>query len=430
MNDARINHKWRGSLIEVAKTVSRYRARSKIKTSQPTLHFPQSVLTSSEAFWLAALALLTALVFFANKILLFTEFNNWALVAYATDFIKASATDKYVIRLLNTPNALFTLIYIYLRVVFPFLNSYTLYKLILLACVTLNIYLLIRLSQYKNAYLILLPIIFGYVLVGGMTHYYIALTLFFLALLLYESGRNSPLKTFALALLSYHAHFMGFFSLMLLVLYKEGVRKAILYSVIPMILFVSYKYQYSDAYHIGFNYDLENHILSIRRLLLPSMTDDNSNLYILLFSGLLNLLFLSFVTYMLFARYFIPQDQKAFALMLGLLVIYLLVPATVSGSGSNIHERLIVPFLAIAIHLTKEKPLDRRPIVLFTGLLLVNIWLYHFYYGVKGPDYRNPLLNKEATGSFMNAAQDILNGKPVDAIDVKVFTTGLIGIKQ
>jgi hypothetical protein len=217
---------------------------------------------------------------------------------------------------------------------------------------------------------------------------------------------------------------------MLLVFYQEGMRKAILYSVVPLILFVSYKYQYRDAYQLGFNYSLSNHFLSVRRVLLPSMTDYNSNLYILFFSGMLNLLFCLLMTYMVFARYFIPQDQKAFALMLGLFLIYFLVPATGLGSGMNIHERLIIPFLAIFIHVTKEKQLDRRPIILFAGLLLVNIWLFHYYYETKGPDYRNPLLNKEPTGFSMSAAQDIIKGKPVDAIDSEFFTSGLVEFKQ
>jgi hypothetical protein len=159
------------------------------------------------------------------------------------------------------------------------------------------------------------------------------------------------------------------------------------------------------------------------------MTDYNSNLYILIFSGVLNLFFFLFMAYMVVARYFVPRDQKAFLLILGLLVIYFLVPATVSGSGVNIHERLIIPFFAIFIHLTKAKHLDRRPVVVFTGLLLVNIGLFHYFYESKGPDYRNPLLNKEPTGFSKNAAQDIINGKPVDAIDADVFTSGLVGHK-
>ena len=387
MDDAHATWKWRENLITQAKKawLSNLTA-SRAGTSLTAPGFPQHiVLTRSEAFWFVALSAFSALVIFANKVLLFTEFNNWALVAYATDFIKSSTTQNYVLTLLNTPNVLFTMIYIYVRDVFPFLNSYTLYKLILLACVILNIYLLIRLSRYKNAYLVLLPVMFGYVLVGGMTHYYLALTLLFLALLLYETGNNSPLKTFALVLLSYHAHFMGFFSLMLLVFYKEGMRKTIVYSIIPLILFVSYKYQFnSGAYHAGFNYSLSNHFLSIRRVLLPSMTDYNSQLYILLFSGALNLLFCLLMTYLLLTGYFIPQDRKALALTLGLFFIYFLVPATIFNSGTNIHEKLIIPFLAIFIYVTTEKRLDRRLIVVFTGLLLVNIALVHHYYEIKG----------------------------------------------
>jgi hypothetical protein len=221
MNKACTDRKRLKVFIDYTKdALSNEQALRKISISPTSSLFQRKILTKSEAFWFAALSALTAFVFFANKILLFTEFNNWALVAYATDFIRSSASEKYIIGLLNTPNVLFTLVYIYIRDLVPFFNSYTLYKSILLACVILNIYLLIRLSRYKPAYIVLLPTMFGYVLVGGMTHYYLSLTLLFLALLLYESGHNSPLKTFTLALLAYHAHFMGFFSLMVLVLYK------------------------------------------------------------------------------------------------------------------------------------------------------------------------------------------------------------------
>jgi len=49
----------------------------------------------------------------------------------------------------------------------------------------------------------------------------------------------------------------------------------------------------------------------------------------------------------------------------------------------------------------------------------------------EAPDYRDPLLNKVPAGFSMKAAQDIIDGKPIDAIDsANIFTTGLIAIKQ
>jgi hypothetical protein len=196
------------------------------------------------------------------------------------------------------------------------------------------------------------------------------------------------------------------------------------------MLFVSYKFQYKDAYNIDFRYGLTLHFLSVRRLLLPSMTDYHSNLYILLFSGLLNLLFCLYIGYMIFAGFFFPRDEKSFALLVALAIIYFLVPSQIAGSGVLINERLVLPFLAILIHVARVKTLDRRPIILFTALVVVNIGLFHHYYEVKGPDYRNALLNKEWTDLSMRGAQDIIEEKPVDAIDSAViYTTGLVGTK-
>src|SRR5205085_10069947 len=123
---------------------------------------------------------------------------------------------------------------------------------------------------HRSPYIILLPVVFGYVLVGGMTNYYISITLFLLAMLLYEEGNNSFLKLSVISLLAYQAHFMGFFSLMFLVLFKEGLRRAILYAVVPFALLISYKLQYVDLYNNNFEYSLLNHFLSVRRVLLPS----------------------------------------------------------------------------------------------------------------------------------------------------------------
>ena len=426
------NRDRRPNLIALAKqTLADYGEAWRNKTpAAPALSFQGRTLTKAEAGWLAALSLLAALLFLANKVMLLTEFNNWALVAYATDFIKAGTTEKFIIRLVNTPNVLFTFIYFYLRDVFPAVNSYTLYKLILLACIVSNIYLLLRLSAYKPIYIILVPVVFGYALVGGMTHYYLSLTLLFLLLLLYESKRDTPLKTFAIALLAYHAHFMGFFALMLLVLYKEGVRRTFFYSIIPFVLLVSYKSQYHNAYQIEFEYGFLNHFLSVRRMLLPSITDYNSTLSILIFSASLNFLFCAFAVYAVCAGYFVPQDRRAVLLILGLLAVYFLVPATLPGSGDDIHERLVIPFLAIFIHVAKERRLERWPVVLYAAAVLINIGICHHFYAIKGPDYRNPLLNKEPTGLWMNAAEDILSGKPVDLIDTELFTSGLVDKKR
>src|SRR5437763_9267344 len=129
MYQARATRKMREYFFDQRENASsRVREPLRINISPAALIFRQhAVLTTSEWSWFIALSLFTGLVFFANKLLLFTEFNNWALVAYATDFIKASATEQYVVRLLNTPNVLFTMIYVYARDVFPSLNSYTLY---------------------------------------------------------------------------------------------------------------------------------------------------------------------------------------------------------------------------------------------------------------------------------------------------------------
>jgi hypothetical protein len=222
---------------------------------------------------------------------------------------------------------------------------------------------------------------------------------------------------------------MGFFALMLLVLYKEGILRTALYSIIPFIFLASYKYQYHDAYHIEFNYSLLNHFLSVRRMLLPSMTDYHSPLSILLFSGALNLLFCLFMAYLIVAGYFVPQDKKTYLVTLGLLVVYFLVPATLPGSGINLQERLVIPFLAFFIHITKEKHFNRLPVVLYTAAVLANIWILHYFFAIKGPDYRNPLLNKEPMDLSASAAEDILNGKHVDLITVDFFTSGLVDKK-
>ncbi len=400
--------------------------------------------------------LLMASVFFFYDVLLFTEANNWFFSMYVAGQVLDGATDIYKIGELNTPNSLFIYVYLYLRDVFFFVDEYILMKSILFMLFISFIFLVNKLIQIKEIYSALLPISRSYILVGGMVNYYFGLVLVLLFVYLVEKYKKiNFIASSSLILLIYHAHFMALFPLMIYVVYKYGIKYTFLLSIMPALLLLTYKLNHQAFYIVGGDYGFINHILSIRRVLLPSLVDtyyyDRVNQYIL--SSLINLFYLVVVS---FSCYITVKEQKGITklkrLFVFLVAVYFLLPASLPGSGLNIHERLIVPFF---IFIISEVNINRKwfkCVFSFITLLTAANLLYsqdvainetyriHSEYtcdslrGHSGHDLKTPITNRAPIGRSVYFAEKMLNGDPVDEIiipkDTMLFAASIAKYKS
>ena len=384
--------------------------------------------------------------------LLLTEANGWFFVNYILDFVKDGDTQLYKFNVLNNPHGLFNLIYLYIADVLFFLDSYTVSKLLLLSLVLWSIYSVYRLTLINEKYLILLPLVFSYILIGGMVNYYIAITIMLFFILRLETKKTlSILEIYIFALLIYHAHFMAYFPFMLFILYKYKFKKTVILSIIPFIFLVSYKLQYIDDVGYTFAYDFFSHFKSIRRFFLPLTVDITFNLWQYIYVSIFNILYLFLISYFIFNM--LKYEDRATVILFVLVAgFYMLFPNLIPGGGTNIHERLILPFFCFCIYLSKNIKLHRFfsvGIFLVTIALMINLYIsqfnfnqnnYRFYLkDEKTMDYTkeknfNPFVNRLVLGQSLFLKQEIMDKKwhPDDYFwsPLEVHTTSLMTFKN
>jgi hypothetical protein len=388
--------------------------------------------------------IIIGLVFFNYDSLLFTEANDWFFSMYVAEAVINSSTNIYMIDQLNTPNSLFFYTYLYLRDVLFFIDPYTLMKFILFCLfVAFNI-LVYKLSEIKQSYVLLYPLSMSYILVGGMVNYYFGVVLVLLFVYLVEKKEKLSLLGFTLIIfLTYHAHFMALFALMIFILHKFGLKTALSYSFLPFLLLISYKVNNYDFHRVGGDYGMLNHILSIRRVLLPAIVDTYyvDRIWQYFFSSIVNLTYLLaslFFFYKLIKEKMYTQDARLLLIML--ILFYFLVPASLPGSGLNIHERLIIPFL---IFLLYEVNINSQSIKILFALiaLFVSINLLYSQHisipdkyrvhseytcnslnGESSHNLKNPLTNRSPIGRSVFFSEKIVDKENVDDIIIPDLT--------
>jgi hypothetical protein len=389
-------------------------------------------------FLVCSLAFLMSVVFWGYEILLFTEANDWFFSAYVAESVTKGDTSTFRLDQFNTPNSLFLYTYLYLQDVIYFVSPYNLMKGILYFSFIVSLILVFRLSILNSSYAILYPLLMSYILVGGMVNYFMGIVVILLFMLKLERDNNlNTWEIIVFVLLAYHAHFMAMFPLMCFIFYHFGIKKAFLVGIAPFVLLVSYKLTNINYHEVSGDYGLINHILSIRRLLLPSLVDNYylDRIYQYIFSSGINALYLISVLTLAW-KYHKSKilNWKIYKLILFFLVIYFLVPASISGSGLNIHERLIIPFLIFVISYIRYE--DNKLIIIFSfiGILVainliisqykydVNIYKdygqYHCKLSANGADYglKSPLTNRAIIGRSVYLAESIIDNKKVDSI--------------
>jgi hypothetical protein len=296
----------------------------------------------------------------------------------------------------------------------------------------------------------------SYILVGGMINYYMGILVILIFMYRLETVRKMPIwEVLIFVILAYHAHFMAMLSLMFYILFKFGIRKTILISIVPFLLLVSYKLTNINLHEVSGDYGFINHILSIRRVLLPSLVD---NYYIdrvpqYYFSSGLNLVYMLSVLF-LFWKYKKEKILKSniYKLIIYFILIYFLVPASLEGSGLNIHERLIVPFVIFSLSSMKYKD-DKIPIIFtFIGIFVaINLIFsqekydfeiykdygqYHCQSSENGGNYRmkSAITNRAVIGRSAFLAESIINRKTVDSIELpgnyNFFQSSIVKMKD
>ena len=386
------------------------------------------------------IALTMSAVFWGYDVLLFTEANDWFFAIYVADSVINGETNTYNIDQFNTPNSLFVYTYLYMQDVLFFIEPYNLMKGILYVSFLTALITVYRLSLINSSYSILYPLLMSYILVGGMISYYMGIVVILIFIFRLEKFNNMSIwEALIFVLLAYHAHFMAMFSMMLYILFKFSIRKTILISIAPFLLLVSYKLTNINLHGVGGSYGFINHILSIRHVLLPSLVD---NYYIdripqYYFSSGLNLAYMASVLF-LFWKYIKEKilNSSSYKLILFFVLIYFLVPASIVGSGLNIHERLIIPFVIFSLSSIQYK--DNKIPIIFSCLgLLVSVNLlisqekydfeiykdygqYHCQLSVDRANYgiKSPITNRAVIGRSAFLAESIINKKMVDSVEM------------
>jgi hypothetical protein len=129
-------------------------------------------------------------------------------------------------------------------------------------------------------------------------------------------------------------------------------------------------------------------------------------------------------------------NSTSYKLILFFVLIYFLVPASVVGSGLNIHERLIIPFVILSLSSIQYK--DNKIPIIFSllGLLVaVNLLIsqekydfenykdygqYHCQLSENRADYgiKSPITNRAVIGRSAFLAESIINKKTVDSVEM------------
>ena len=127
---------------------------------------------------------------------------------------------------------------------------------------------------------------------------------------------------------------------------------------------------------------------------------------------------------------------NSYKLILYFTLIYFLVPASLAGSGLNIHERLIIPFVIFSLSSMKYKN-DKIPIIFtFIGVFVaINLLFsqekynfdiykdygeYHCQLSEGGGKYgmKSAITNRAVIGRSAFLAESIINKKTVDSIEL------------
>lgn len=391
-------------------------------------------------FSVGIIVLIMSVVFWGYDVLLFTEANDWFFSTYVADAVINNETNTYRIDQLNTPNALFIYTYLYMKDVLFFIEPYNLMKGILYVSFLIALITVYRLSTINSSYSILYPLLMSYILVGGMINYYMGILVILIFMYRLETVRKILIwEVLIFVLLAYHAHFMAMLPMMFYILFKFGIRKTFLISIVPFLLLVSYKLTNINYHEVGGDYGFINHILSIRRVLLPSLVDNYyiDRVFQYYFSSSLNLVYMLSVLF-LFWKYKKEKILKpnSYKLILYFTLIYFLVPASLAGSGLNIHERLIIPFVIFSLSSMKYKN-DNIPIIFtFIGVFVaINLLFsqekynfdiykdygeYHCQLAEEGGKYgmKSAITNRAVIGRSAFLAESIINKKTVDSIEL------------
>jgi len=380
-------------------------------------------------------------------ILLFNEANDWFFVAYAIDFIKNNSTEVYKMASLNTPNSLFHIIYMYISDIFFFLSSYDISKIIMFSFFTFSALTVYKLINISTKYVILLPLLFSYIFSGGMVNYFIGISIILFFILRSEIKGKLPLfELFVFSILIYQAHFMAFFPFMLFILYRYGFKTTVILSVIPFVLLVTYKLQYTDYHSIAASYDVWIHIMSLRRVLLPIMVDVNYYPVQYFFAAIVNFLY-AFGLGFLLLQILRKEDKQNVVLFALVFLFYMLFPRSLDGSGVNIHERLIVPFLIFVLFLTKN--VSFKPVFVKLNLLIAIYAVGNFYISQLNFDYENydyfsyintaennnPLINRMPVGNTIFKARHMINNAHCDTLSYPIpglqfFASSIVTFKN
>jgi hypothetical protein len=407
-------------------------------------------------FSVSIIALIMSMVFWGYDVLLFTEANDWFFSAYVAEAVISNETNTYKIDQLNTPNSLFIYLYLYMRDILFFIDPYDLMKGILYTSFVISLITVYKLSEINSSYSILYPLLMSYILVGGMVNYYIGILVILIFIYRLETVKKMPTwELLIFILFAYHAHFMAMLPMMFYILYRFGIRKTILFSIVPFLLLVAYKMTNIDYHGVNWGYGFIEHILSIRRVLLPSLVDthyiDRVSQYY--FSSSLNLAYVLSILF-LFWKYKEDKIIKAdsYQLVLYFIIIYFLVPSSLPGSGLNIHERLIIPFVIFSLSYFKYRN-DRIPVIFaFIGIFVaINLLLSQekynpeiykdyteYYCQLSERDNKNGMksviTNRATIGRSALLAESIIDKRMVDSIEIPVgnifFSASIVKMKD
>jgi hypothetical protein len=389
-------------------------------------------------FFVITTALIMSAVFWSHDVLLFTEANDWFFSTYAADAVISNETNTFKIDQLNTPNSLFIHLYLYISDVLFFIEPYDLMKGILYTSFLVALISVYRLSEINSSYSILYPLLMSYILVGGMINYYMGIVVILLFMYRLEKiNRISNWEVLLFTLFAYHAHFMAMLPMMVYILFRLGLKNTVLISVVPLLLLVSYKLTNVNYHEVSGNYNFINHIFSIRRVLLPSLVDNYyvDRVYQYYFSSALNLAYMFGVLF-LFLRYKKEEliNSNSYKLVLFFAIIYFLVPSSLPGTGLNIHERLIIPFVIFSLSSIKYKNNNVSILFSFLGVLVaINLLIsqekydfsiyknydkYHCLMSRDGANYgiKSPITNRSVIGRSAFLAEQIISRKSIDEI--------------
>lgn len=400
------------------------------------MHFDKS--NSWHTILVGFIVFLMSIVFWGTEVLLFTEANDWFFSAYVADSVVNGETSTYRLDQFNTPNSLFIYTYLYLQDILYFVSPYNLMKGVLFLSFLIGLLLVFKLSILNSSYAVMYPLLMSYILVGGMVNYFLGIVVILLFMYRLEKNKNMNFwEIAAFAIVAYHAHFMAMFPLMCFVLFHFGLRKAILVGVTPFILLVSYKLTNINYHEVGGDYGFINHILSVRRVLLPSLVDNYylDRIYQYIFSSGVNALFVLSILALAW-KYHKEKllTWRVYKIILFFIAIYFVVPASFAGSGLNIHERLIIPFLIFTLSYIKYKN-DKLTIIFSLIALLVSMNLvfsqykydfniykdygdYHCRLSENGSEYgiKSVITNRAIIGRSAFLAESIIEKKSVDNI--------------